>query len=115
MANTGRRKSNAEARVERLTWGLLVLIFMVFYLFENVAAVLPNWAIPAAGSAVLLGSGVIQYTRRWRVSPITWIAGIVMLVLALIAIYTGTQRTFIVASLIVTLVVILVGTFGGET
>ena len=116
MSNSGgRNKSPAEARVERLTWGLLVLIFAVLYVFENIAAVVPNWAVPIAGAVVLLGSGVYQYSRRWRVSPITWIGGVVLLVLAMISIYTSTTRTFIVESLIVTLIVIIVGTFGGET
>jgi hypothetical protein len=115
MANAPRGKSAAEARIERLTWGLLVMIFAVLYLFENLAQTIPNWAVPVAGAVVLLGSGAYQYSRRWRVSPITWIGGVVLLVLAMIAIYTSTGRTFIVESLIVTLIVIIVGTFGGET
>lgn len=115
MTEGGRRKSPAEARIERLTWGLLVLIFAVLYLFENAAQALPNWAVPVAGAVVLLGSGIYQYSRRWRVSPITWIGGVVLLVLAMIAIYTNIQRPFIVESLIVTLIIIIVGTFGGET
>lgn len=116
MATGGRRKkSAAEARVERVTWGLMVLIFAVLYLFEDIAAAVPNWAIPVAGAIILLGSGVFQFTRRWRVSPITWIGGVVLLVLAMIAIYTNTTRTFILESLLVTVIVIVIGTFGGET
>ena len=111
-----KRKSSAEARVERLTWGLLVLIFAVLFLVsDNLTAVLPNWLVPLAGAVILLGSGMYQQARRWRVSPITWITGAILLVLAVIGFYVAPQRPFIVESLLVTLVVIIFGTFTGET
>lgn len=117
MTNTRkRRKEGAEARVERLTWGLLVLIFAVVYLAsEQTIDTLPNWIIPGACALVLLGSGIFQMLRRWRVSPITWIGGAVMLLLAVIAFYVAPQREFLLETLIVTIVVILFGTFVGET
>lgn len=111
----GKKKSAIEARVERVTWGLMVLVFALLFLFEDVAAVMPNWAIPVSGAIILLGSGIYQYSRHWRVSPVTWIGGVVLLVLAMIAVYTNTTRTFILESLLVTVIVIVVGTFGGET
>lgn len=109
-------KSKAEARVERLTWGLLVLIFAVLYLLsDNAVQTLPNWAVPMAGAVVLLGSGAYQYAHHWRVSPITWITGFLLLVLAIIGIYVVPDRPFIIESLFVTLIVIVFGTFTGET
>jgi hypothetical protein len=118
--NSGRKKSGAEARVERLTWGLLVLIFALLYIFDtylstDIANAIPNWFVPMAGAVVLLGSGLFQYGRRWRVSPVTWIGGMLLLMFALFGIYVNSQRPFLVESLIVTLVVILFGTFAGET
>jgi carbon starvation protein CstA len=108
-------KSGAEARIERLTWGLLVLIFAVLYVSDTIAASIPNWLVPLAGAVILLGSGVYQNTRRWRVSPVTWIGGMLLLLFAAIAFYVNPNREFIVESLIVTMVVILFGTFAGET
>jgi hypothetical protein len=111
-----RKKSSAEARVERVTWGLLVLIFAVLYIAsDNLVANLPNWLVPLAGAVILLGSGTYQYGRRWRVSPITWITGVIMAVLALLSFYVVPNRPFIIESLFVTLIVIVFGTFTGET
>ncbi|MBZ0299196.1 MAG: hypothetical protein K8J31_05630 [Anaerolineae bacterium] len=110
------KKSSAEARVERLTWGLLVLIFAVLYLAsDSCLAAMPNWLVPLAGGVVLIGSGFYQYSRRWRVSPVTWITGVILLVLAVIGYYVAPGRSFIVESLLVTLMVIVFGTFTGET
>jgi len=110
------KKSAAEARVERLTWGLLVLIFAVLYLVsDNVMETIPNWLIPGIGAVILLSSGIFQYSKRWRVSPITWIGGILMLLFALLAFYVLPTREFLVETLIVTLAVIIFGTFSGET
>lgn len=112
------KKSPAEARVERLTWGLLVLIFAVLYLLTDGFASslpIPNWAVPMAGAIILLGSGMFQYGRKWRVSPVTWIGGVILLILALVGLYIVRDRQFIVESLLISLLVIIFGTFSGET
>jgi hypothetical protein len=108
------RKSDAEARVERLTWGLLVLLFAVLYVSDTALYSLPHGTIPIAGAVILLGSGFYQYSKRWRVSPFTWIGGTLLLFFALMGFYFDVQRPFIVESLIVAMVVILIGTFTGE-
>lgn len=107
------RKSQAEESVERTTWFLLVLIFALLYIFpeENV----PNWIIPVSGAFVLLGSGVYQYTRRWRVSPITWIAGTLMLVLGMYNLYVDANQDFFGLALLTFAVVIGIGVITGET
>lgn len=111
-----RKKSASEARVERLTWGLLVLIFAVLYIAsDTVLATMPNWLVPLSGGVILIGSGIYQYSRRWRVSPITWITGVTLIFLAVIGFYIAPQRPFIIESLLVTLIVIVFGTFTGET
>lgn len=110
------KKSQAEARVERLTWGLLVLIFAALYLLsDNVVQEMPNWIVPLAGAIVLLGSGAYQYAHRWRVSPVTWITGVILMMLAIIANYVLPNRPFIIETLFITLIVIVFGTFTGET
>src|SRR5690242_3501308 len=45
----GGRKSAAEARVERLTWFALVLVFGGIYFFQD-ANLLPNWFVPMTGA-----------------------------------------------------------------
>lgn len=110
------RKSWNEARIERLTWALLVLAFAVFQLLsDNAAYALPNWFVPASGAAILLGSGLYQYTRRWRVSPVTWISGSVMLFFTLVNLYINPGISFLGACLIVFVLVILFGLVTNET
>ena len=111
----GTRKSDAEARAERLTWALLVLAFAVFQLIPPGASQWPNWFIPATSAAILLGSGVYQYARRWRVSPITWIAGAIMLFFTLYNNYVNQSVNFLGLSLVVFFAVILFGLITGET
>ena len=113
-----KKKSQAEARAERMTWGLLVLIFAILYILTDrfgQSVPLPNWLVPLAGGVVLVASGVYQYSRGWRVSPVTWIAGVILLVLAVLGFYVIKDHSFIVESLLATILVILFGTFTGET
>lgn len=74
----GGRKTEAEARVERITWFLMVLVFGVIYFLPE--GTIPKPFIPFSGGVILLGSGLYQYSRRWRVSPTTWIGGTVLLI-----------------------------------
>jgi uncharacterized membrane protein YjjP (DUF1212 family) len=108
-----RRKSDDEARAERLTWFLLVLIFAVLYIIPEQS--IPNWIVPMAGAVILLGSGVYQYTKRWRVSPVTWIAGTIMLLLAMVNIYVNRNQDFLGLVLLVFAGVIGMGILTGET
>lgn len=107
------RKSEAEARVERITWFLLVAIFGIINLLPTGS--LPNALVPLAGALVLLGSGLYQYSRRWRVSPTTWIAGSVMMVMGLYSIYVNPQTELIAPSLLAFAIVIGIGVLTGET
>lgn len=111
--NQPRGKSAAEARVERLTWFFLVLIIAVISLIPEGA--IPNAYIPFAGAVVLLGSGLYQYSRRWRVSPVTWIAGSIMLVMGGYNAYSRPDADLTGAVLITFALVILFGTLTGET
>lgn len=107
-----RRKSEAEARVERITWGLLVLVFAFVELTRD-RATFPNFFVPFAGALILLGSGLYQYSRRWKVSPITWIAGAFMAFFTYLAFDSG--RNYVGESLVVFFVVIVFGLITGET
>jgi hypothetical protein len=108
-----KRKSEQEARVERVTWFLLVLIFALLSIVpeEN----LPDPFVPLSGAIILLGSGIYQYTHRWHVSPVTWIAGMLMLFLTILNIYVGVEENFLGFSLLVFAGVIGFGVLTGET
>lgn len=111
---TTRRKGERELRAERLTWALLVIVFAVIELLpEGTGA--PNWLIPLAGALILLGSGTYQYVRRWHVSPITWIAGVVMLMFTFYTLRIDPNESFLGESLIVFAIVIVFGLITGET
>jgi len=108
------KKSVAEAKVERITWFLLVLIFALLNIFPNLT--FPNWVVPLAGAVILLGSGVYQYTNKWRVSPMTWIAGSLMLFFVLMAFMFGfNDFPFLGPSLLIFALVIGFGILTGET
>jgi uncharacterized membrane protein YjjP (DUF1212 family) len=109
-----RRKSDSEARVERLTWFLLVAVFAIVYyvpgeFFTN------KGFVPLLGAIILLGSGVYQYTRHWRVSPITWISGSIMLLFAIYNFTIDPTRDFLGLALLTFAGVILFGLLTGET
>jgi hypothetical protein len=108
-----RGKSEREARIERFTWGLLVLAFAVTQLIP--LDTVPNWFIPMTGAMVLLGSGIYQYSNRYRVSPITWIAGVILFLFGVINVYVAPNQNFLGLSLIIFAGVILFGLLTGET
>jgi hypothetical protein len=108
------KKSNAEAKVERITWFLLVMVFALLNIFPNLTP--PTWAVPLAGAVILLGSGVYQYINKWRVSPMTWIAGSLMLFFVLMYTMFGiTNFNFLGPSLLIFALVIGFGILTGET
>jgi hypothetical protein len=109
-----RRKSEAEARVERITWALLVLVFAIVQLLPNSTS-LPNFFVPFAGAIILLGSGLYQYSRHWRVGPVTWIGGAFMALFTYYSLQINSATSFTGACLIVFFVVIIFGLITGET
>jgi hypothetical protein len=112
---TYRGKSKAEARAERLTWFFLVLIFARLQIHGQSRAGIPNWLIPMAGGIVLIGSGLYQNANHWRVSPVTWIAGALLISMGVLNLYFLPERSFLGESLIIFAAVILIGLLTGET
>lgn len=111
-----RKKSDDEARVERITWFLMVLVFAALYFINpETQSSIPNWVVPVSGATILLGSGIYQYMQRWRVSPVTWIAGTFMLLLAAINLSVNPDQNFYGITLLVFAGVIGIGILTGET
>lgn len=113
QSSFSRRKSQAEARVEHITWALLVVVFAILSLLPD-GLDLPNWAAPFAGAIILFGSGIYQYTRRWRVSPIVWVGGALMAATVFYGVQINPERDLIGFSLLVFAAVIAFGVFTGE-
>jgi hypothetical protein len=114
-SNSRGRKTQAEARIERMTAILLVSVFAIIYLAEQQNIDVPNPTIPFAGAVILLGSGLYQYGQRWRVSPWTWISGTALLMLAIYNMNIDPNANFYGISLLIFAIVLTVGLFTGET
>lgn len=109
-----RGKSERERRVELATWALLVLVFAILQILPPENG-LPNYIVPLSGAIILLGSGLYQYSQRWRVSPITWIGGVVMALLAYYNLQIDPAKNFVGEALLVFFAVIAFGVITGET
>lgn len=110
------QKSQAEAKVERFTWFLMVLVFAVIYFIDpETADFLPKFIIPLSGAIILLGSGMYQYMHRWHVSPTTWIGGTILVLLAMINLSVNPDQNFYGVTLLIFAAVIGVGILTGET
>ncbi|GAB4325156.1 MAG: hypothetical protein Kow00117_12990 [Phototrophicales bacterium] len=107
------RKSRAEARVERTTWFLMVLVFAVIYILPE--GTLPNPLIPFSGAVILLGAGVYQFQHGWRVPPTTWIFGTIMLMFAAYNVSVDLNANFYGVTLLVFAIVLGIGALTGET
>ena len=88
-----------------------MVIFAVAQLIET----FPPVAVPLAGAGILIGSGMYQYSRRWRVSPVTWLAGALMAGLAYVNLQVNPTRDFSGLALLVFAGVIMFGLLTGET
>lgn len=114
-SGSSRRKSRDEERIERFTWFFLVIIFALTQISREGGLTFPNFVTPFAGGIVLLGSGMYQYSRRWRVSPVTWLGGALLIGMAIINLYYSPGSNFLGISLIVFAGVIVIGLLTGET
>lgn len=106
------RKSAREARIETMTWALLVGVFGVLYFFPDQ---FPNWFSPLSGGVILMMSGIFQYANGWHVSPVTWIAGTALLGLAAYGIFYAPLIDLIGPTLLIVAAVIGLGVISGET
>jgi hypothetical protein len=108
------QKSRAEARAERLTWALLVLVFILpQFLPEGTS--LPNFLVPLCCGLVMLGSGFYQFSRKWHVSPFLWIGGVLMGVMAGYSLTINERINLNGYAMILTFIVILLGVVLDET
>jgi uncharacterized membrane protein YdcZ (DUF606 family) len=91
----------------------MVGIFAAYQLLPE--GTLPPYFTSVAGALVLLGSALYQYTRRWQVSPFTWLGGILMAVLAFYNLQVDPGRDFIGVAFLIFAGVIAMGVVLDET
>lgn len=85
--NRRRSRRSSERQVELFSFMAIVLLFLL-QLMAGTA--FPTMTTLLLGSIVLLGSAIYQSSRRWRVNPMTWIGGALMLVFAVLGMQGGT-------------------------
>ena len=77
-----RERRNEERRTELITFILIILLFVFFIAFPGKIPV--AW-VTLLGGVILTGSSIYQNQRRWRVNPMTWVGGAVMLLAGIFA------------------------------
>jgi hypothetical protein len=110
-----KRKTAAEAKVERVTWGLLVAVCAAGVLTPP--DTLPNGMVPLLCGVVLLASGLYQQVQRWRVSPATWVLGTALIGIGGGGMYYSSLVRFnlTLVALLIVVAFILLGMFSNET
>ncbi|PMB48277.1 hypothetical protein CEN41_01725 [Fischerella thermalis CCMEE 5330] len=99
-----RRKTGQEAKVERLTWFLMVItfLFMTNNGFDGAATL-------GIVSIILLISGLYQWRKRWSVGPAVFLAAGIGLLASLYAFFQPLPVDLALVSFILIIAVILVG------
>ena len=75
-----RERRSEERRTELVTFMALIVLFVFAVLYGQRLS--PAW-ITLLGGVILTGSALYQSQRRWRVNPLTWIGGAIMLIVGL--------------------------------
>ena len=70
-----RERRREERQVELASFGALIAMFMISLIVHLNPA-----TIATIGGGILVGAAVFQWQRRWRVNPVTWIGGAIMLI-----------------------------------
>src|SRR4051812_2762970 len=77
-----RERRNEERRTELVTFVLIIVLFVFFIAFPGKIPV--AW-VTLLGGVILTGSAIYQNQRRWRVNPMTWVGGAIMLLAGIFA------------------------------
>ena len=114
LEETPAGKTAAELRVERMTWFGLVGVMIL-------AGVLENWLalhvalVPLGAGLTLIASGLVQLRRKWRVGFTTWLAGILLLLMAAYNIVARPDLDLSLVVILLSALVIAIGVFRNET
>jgi len=109
------RKTNQEARVERLTWYAMVIVFIVVGFDRDL--LLPTWLIPGALGGILFYSALYQYSKikkGWRAGLLNIVVATMLILLAAYDFYLGSPADPILISFIATIAIIAYGIITNE-
>src|SRR5437016_2925423 len=81
-----RERKREERQVELAAFGALIAMFMISLIVHLNPA-----TIATIGGGILVGAAVFQWQRRWRVNPVTWIGGAIMLIGGIFALQQHTD------------------------
>jgi uncharacterized membrane protein HdeD (DUF308 family) len=107
-------KRGKEAKVERVTWFAMILVFMLLRFDPGRDVSFPEFLIPIIIATILLISGVYQVTQKWPVSPFTWIFAGVLMLLGIYGYFYESPVDLVLASLIITIAMLVVGIISNE-
>lgn len=109
------RKTAQEARVERMTWYAMVIVFIVVGFDRDL--MLPSWLVPGVLGSILFFSALYQYSKiklGWRAGMLNIVAATVLILLAAYDFYIGSPADPILISFIVTVAIIAYGVITNE-
>jgi len=107
-------KTNAELRIERLTWFGLVGVLVI-------PSIVPDWLTlhnalsPFFAGLVLIASGIYQHRQKWRVSFSTWVAGTISFGIAIYSLLERPELDMTFPVVLLAVFVIGIGIFVNET
>jgi hypothetical protein len=104
-----RERRSEERRIELASFGLIIVLFAITLVYP-----LSPSTVAFIGGGILTGSAVYQSQRRWRVNPMTWIGGIVLLILGVFGLQGRTVSYNMLLPLAVFGLVILASFLTGE-
>ena len=81
-----RERKREERQVELASFGALIAMFMISLIVHLNPA-----TIATIGGGILVGAAIFQWQRRWRVNPVTWIGGAIMLIGGIFALQQHTD------------------------
>ncbi len=98
------RKTGQEAKIERLTWFLIVIVFLFMSNngFDGAATL-------GIVSTILLISGLYQWRKRWSVGPAVFLAAGIGALITLYSLWQPLPVDLSLVSFILIVVVIFVG------
>jgi hypothetical protein len=79
------QRRQQERSFEALVYGGLVILFVLASLYSFINDM---W-VSIIGGCLLLFSGSYQSRRRWRVNSFTWLGGVLLLAVGLLALVNG--------------------------
>ncbi len=108
------KKTGREARAERITWFAMISIFLLMSF--NTGFVLDGYMTCIILGLILLVSGFYQLSKKWHVSPLTWMIATLLIAAGFADLYFNQNYIDLnLLGLILTAAVIGIGVITNES